>query len=329
MKRLLGKTAVRLAVAMLALTPLNSQASWFSSDVSTEPLYRAHEAYLRKDLRTMASEIKELFKDPKSDETSLKNGLALLEKAYSTRSGNGIPVDWKLPSEITKMKVTLGYHRRANTDDYALNVSGTAQAIGTIKQLKVTRYPDQVVLDKQGNLGDWEDQIEPGDGPSFELDGPRTVRPAQEGLYLIHIELASGAVTEGWFILSNMVASDSPVVQTPGIGDTFTTRNPTLKWNDFKSPEYQSHEGRSLWMAVVKSDPPLYEWIPVWTMWEGSPNRTQVTVGTEPNADTGSVSQLADGGYNLYLSYKEERRFGDLRLGRKSITITPFQVRAN
>lgn len=110
------------------------------------------------------------------------------------------------------------------------------------------------------------------------------------------------------------------------MGETFTTHNPTFKWDDFKSPEYKSHESRSLWMAVVQSEPPKYEWIPLWKLWEGNPVRNQVTVGAEPDA-VGSA-QLPNGRYKLFLSYDEERRFGDLRLRRQSISVTPFSLKS-
>ncbi len=323
MKRLIPKLSL---IGILTLAPLTAQATWFASDVSTEPLYRAHEAYLRKDIRSMATELKELFKDPKSDETAQKNGLALLEQAYRLRGGNGIPVDWKLPAEITKMKVTLSYYKRENGDDYALKVSGNTQTQGVIKQLKVTRYPDHVLLDKQANIGEWEDKVDPGDGPYFELDGPRKAKPVEDGLYLLHLELAGGAVTEGWFLVSNMVSTEAPVVHTPSVGESFATRNPVFKFDDFKSTQFQKHENRSLWTAVVKAEPPKFEWIEIWSMWEGSPARTQLNIGNE--TDAAGVKRLENGRYNFFLSYKEERRFGDLRLGRQSVSITPFHVKA-
>jgi hypothetical protein len=321
-----NKTAAWKTLIVLALFPAALSASWFSNEDSTEPLYRAHESFLRKDMRSVALNLKELFQDTRADETEKKNGLALLEKAYAYRNGSGIPVDWRLPVEITKLKATVIYFRKPHEENYGFKVAGTAVALGTVKQLKVTRYPDQVVLDKQAKVGEWEEEVDPDDGPSFELDGPHSVKPVEEGLYLVHMELANGNNFDAWFILSNMASTDTPVVRTPCVGETFTTRNPTFKWEDFKSPEYQGHESRSIWMTAVKAEPPGFDWIQAWTMYEGDPIRTQATIGLEK--DGVGVKQLENGRYNFYLGYKEQRRFGELRLGRQSFTVTPFHIKA-
>ena len=79
-------------------------------------------------------------------------------------------------------------------------------------------------------------------------------------------------------------------------------------------------------MSAVKAEPPNFDWIQAWTMYEGDPTRTQATIGLE--TDGVGAKKLENGRYNFYLAYKEQRRFGDLRLGRQSFTVAPFYIKA-
>ncbi len=283
---------------------------WFSDD----SLGRAHHAYLKGDFKTMTAEVRETLKG--NDPTASKNAIELVEKAYETSGGN-LPCDWKLPPGVKAMRIALKHHHRPERDDFALKISGAAPH-GLIKNLRLTRYPDTVMLDKATSLGEWAEEDDLEDGPEYSLDGPRGNEPAAEGLYLVDIELASGSVTHGWFILSGMLSSETPSVAVPSVGQSFSTVNPTLRWQNFRSPEYRPFERRGLWLGVAQMDPPSFQWKLAWSKWLADPELTEITVG--PKA-------LDKGRYFFYVAYSEKRGFGDLRLGRESVTVTPFTVR--
>jgi hypothetical protein len=314
-----------LLLGALALSQLATAGSWFADGTETKPLNKAHAAFLKHDYRQLALQVKAVFMDEGSDEAAKRNSLELLERAYESSHGS-IPVDWKLPSGISSLKVTLRRSQGPKAEAFALKIGGNAATKNSLKQVQLVRYPNQVVLDKGKQLGEWTEQEEPGDGIYFELDGPRTSEPAAEGLYLINLETTAGQVTSGWFILSNMLSSDTPVLRTPVPGQLFTTRTPTMRWDDFKSPEYKNYEWRGLWAAVVKDDGSA-DWSEIWHMDEHNPVTTEVSIGASPEGQ--GVSKLEDGKYRFYVSYKENRRFGPLRLGRQSVSFAPFQVKGH
>lgn len=297
--------------------------AWFATNPG--PIGRAHAAFLARDYGAMANHLKETLADPTSSEAMRQNAVELLEKAYSVKSGSPIPVDWTLPKEITDMKVKVRHTRRFEQGAYGLKVQGNMLERNLIQQLQIIRYPDQIVLDRKGKIGDWSEIEEPKDGIYFELDGPNTPEPAADGLYLLNLEMRDGRVVNGWFILSHLVSSETPTVLSPAHGQHFTTANPTFKWDNFYSPEYQSFERRNLWMGITTAEPPTFAYNEVWTLFEPSPTRTEVTVGTEAAAM--GVKQLKEGRYAVLVGYSEIRRFGPLKLARGSLTVIPFSVK--
>lgn len=311
---------------MMALCLIGRADTWFQNQSVVDSLKFAHQNFLTNHFKEMAENIRDVLKDKNADENQKKNALALLEKTYTSRSGSAIPVDWKLPTELKKLKISVRHGRHnQEADNYRIVVAGTLQEKGIIRDLRITRYPDVVMLDKGKKMGEWIETIDPDEGPSYEFEGPEHNQPIPEGLYLLDIELANGKTTQGWVILNNLLASETPKLTVPALGQTFTTANPVMKFEDFRSPEYQSFEQRGLWLGVARFNPPDYKYDEVWSYYEQHPNRTEATIGAEP----GSVgaSKLENGKYYFIVSFKESRRFGDIRLDRQAVTAYPFFVK--
>jgi len=297
-----------LALTGLFFSTMALAGNWFSQTKGKDALKEAHKAFLKDDYATMTVRLKNVLET--SDEDAKQNALQLLEKAYEARGGN-VPADWKLPSEISRLTFFLRRQRTPDGDTFGVKLMGTASQKGVIKQLQVVQYPSRTILDKENGIGSWEEEVDLGNGPEFQLQALRQPDPVSDGLYLLNLELANGKSTHGWFIVSNLLSSDTPNVSVPAAGQTFMTPNPTLKWEDFHSPEYKSFERRSLWLATWGSTH--------WETYLDDPSLTEITVG----------KSLADGQYSFLVGYREIRRFGDLRLARQSFSGVPFYVKSH
>jgi hypothetical protein len=317
------KHLIRKLLTLFWLVPLAVAAAtpggWFDPSQISTPLREAHEAYLNGDMRSMALDLKEVLQS--GDSLSQSNALALVEEAYKSSKGQ-LPTDWSFPKEVSDVRFALKHYGRPDGDNYALTLSGTVPMKGLLKQLQIMRYPDQTVLDLDSNRGGTFEESNEGDVVHFELEGSRTSQPPPEGLYLINLTLTNGDSAHGWFILSNLTSSQTPTIDIPHVGQTFNMPTPSLSWSDFFSPEYNGKDRRSLYVQVAKSDPPAYDWLDLWEMNENDPSRTEVTVGKEGHG----VNHLEDGRYVLSVNYGESRKFGDLTLSRRSVTLTPFFI---
>ncbi len=311
-------------IPLLFLLPATAGALGLAADPSS-PLETAQKAYLERDYATMSTAMRKALESPRTGPVERENLFGLLAATYQARGYEGIPADWKLPPEITKMKIVVNRILR-DLPRYSFRVQGETAAIGTIRQLRVTRYPDQVVLDRKAGLGEWEERLNEDGDAEYELCGARTQAPVAAGLYLLRIELASGSAVDGWFILDPEVNStESPALSSPSYGQQFTTTRPMFSWADFRSPQYKPFERRTVWMAVTRADPPAYDWDVHWSFYADAPTLTDITVGAAPGEHL--AKPLTTGNYAFYLNYQERRRFGDLILVRASAALHPFSIR--
>jgi hypothetical protein len=188
-----------------------------------------------------------------------------------------------------------------------------AESLSTLRnsprgESRKTRYTDLTVSDATHDREYWsQSHINP--------------TPPATGLYLIKVVLKSGKTVNGWFILDDgMNPSGSPTVTAPAADQIFKTGNPTLTWNDFRSPQYSSFDQRSLWVGVYGDDSASHE---LWTFFAGAPTVQQVTVSAGQGH---GVSELPDGRYKLGLGYSELHHFGDILIGRECTTERMFSV---
>lgn len=312
-----------LVLGIILALSLNVYATTFFGS-EDEALSKAHIAYLKKDFKTMALELKNVLMQSSNDLQVKENVFSLLRASSDYRKQEGIPADWRLPDEILKMNVGIRFVQKSEAR-YLLAIQGDVVKPGLFKQLKLTRFPDQVVLDKQAGIGRWEEQTYADRKPEYGFYSEKSREPVPGGLYILRVELQNGKSVDGWFLIDDGRNSTAAArIAVPSDGETFRTGNPTFHWADFHSPQYQPYERRGLWMAVSRSEPPKYEWDMVWDLWNGSPNISEVTIGKEDEAN--GVSKLEPGHYIFVLKYSERTRFGDVNISRDSITQRPFMV---
>ena len=120
-------------------------------------------------------------------------------------------------------------------------------------------------------------------------------------------------------------ARDLQPKREPEVGQTYTQGNPEVRWDDFRSPEYQSSERRIAVVSVGQLSGPDHTWNGVWNLAVHDPTLTSTVIGTVPDAS--GVDHLVDGKYWLSLTYYEQRMFGDMKLRRGSRTARPFFVK--
>lgn len=279
----------------------------------------AHQSYLDRDYEKMLGEVKQVLQSPTAPTYMKDNVLQLTEKAVTETRGD-LPVDWTVPSEITKLRVNVERRDRGTRVAYQFSVRCAEASKGLIKGLQIIKFPSQVILDKEANVGTVDSHFEPSDGNYyFELENDETDKPVESGLYLLKMTLTNGKQVDGWFPLSNHVSTGSPEVLSPSRGQTFTTSSPMFRWKDFVSTIYQPYEFRHLSVFVSRSEPPDYNWEPVSEFYEDDPTTTERS----------SEKTLENGRYINNIIYREGHKFGPMRILRASSTIRHFFVKAS
>ncbi len=316
------------ALTALALGLIAASATAAEPDTWASPaLAAAHTAYLDGDLDRTVQAARAVLEDPATPEVGRANVLALIDAAWAAGRGK-LPADWTVPAAILHLRVASIRKQEPESVSYRLEIGGTTADPAALGQVRITHGSGRVVLDRHEGRGTWSVTPEPDGTFFFELEGPETGSPTPAGLYLLDMEVA-GEDTRGWFILTSHVASEAPPVRAPSEGQTFTTGRPTLRFDDFRSPEFRSHERRSLGIYAVRlqpGGPDGRDYHVVWHRWIGSPALTELTLGVDGDMPD---TVLEDGDYWLALSFGERRRFGPLKVVRTSRTARPFQVRAS
>lgn len=293
---------------------------WFAPKNPQIELQAAHEAYLEGDLDRTILSVKEALKSKNEDVRS--NALELWKQTLVQHPNERQHADWSLPADVTKMVVNEIYAVRPDDDGYEMRVKGELAKSGAMTQLQLIRYPNEVILDKNAGIGRYTETIVTGK-VTYELKRDRQRHPFAEGLYLLNITTADGKLTQGWFIMAGLAATAAPKIQTPTQGETFTTGNPTFKWSDFRSPQYQASESRIfyLWINEKNSNSD----VDLCSADQDDPTITQLTVGKD--AGPGCLNALAPGEYHLGIIYGESRKFGDIVLRRSARSVALFRVK--
>lgn len=287
----------------------------------SESLNDAHRTFLKGNFNAMVRHIINVLQQ--GDEVEGRNAMKLLEKAYA-QNGGSLPADFKLPKEINKMRILV--RRRLNEDvRHRIAVRGSTAVKGFVQQLKVTRYPDTVVLDKDHNIGEWKEEFDQQDKVYyFDLTGPKDLAPVPEGLYFIHMRLSDGTTNDGYVILSNVNSTTSPELISPYSGETFATSTPTIKWKNFISPQYKPVERRFSSVDIWENSE-VNNYKDRWSFWHEDPSQEEATVG-QANGTSGDL-KLADGPYSVSLNFQERRKFGDLYISRESQVTRNFYIK--
>ena len=312
-----AKCLIGIVMTMVFATSARGASSWFQGTSAPDVLTNAHASFLAKDYKAALAGVKKVFEEHPQDALLQKNALDLYKSIVLAGGETAKPEGTTLPTQISRLEVAVGRRRLPDSVDYSLKVSGDAVTThDMVKQVSMTDYTGEVVLDKERGIGEWSSDPSPGEEGYFELSNFDLRTPPKEGLYYLHAEFDGGASWDGWVILSGLLASESPAISEPAQGQVFTTAMPTIVWTDFRSPEYRSSETRGIWMAVAKANP-YHE---VTSFWQGNPSIEQWTVPQDHPLDNGA--------YLATVAYTEKRSFGEIKLGRSAATVRRFSIDA-
>lgn len=304
---------------LLGLTQAAAAGEFTGSSGGSSRLDNVHKAFLAKDFTKMAGEMKKTLLAAPNDSLTKENIFGVYRKAAELQGSAGLPADWKLPSEIKRMKVVA---RRNEGQFYSIKVQGNLVTTASIEQLQVTRFADNaVMIDKSAGVGGWfEKPSELTHDREYWSESRKTSSPPATGLYLIKVALKSGKTVDGWFILDDqMIPSATPEITSPAVEESLRTVNPTFKWIDFRSPQYKPYEQRSMWVAVYNYG----SFETLWSLFQKTPSSQEATVSRR---DGNGVDELNEGHYRVTVSYSEMHRFGDLVIGREATTNRNFSI---
>lgn len=194
----------------------------------------------------------------------------------------------------------------------------------TLEQLQVIRYPNEIILDKIANIGEWD--ITPNASETDVWAGTKqTITPTDEGLYLLNLQIKGQPMVQAWFIMADKNSSASPVVTSPKLGQIFTDPRPLFKWNVFLSPEYKVGENVRLDVRVNQAGGDELKITQV--------RLTNTKADSYRFGDRNFVKNfegpehLPIGDYSLSVVYREIEMFGGLQLKRSSSTKVPFSIK--
>lgn len=281
---------------------------------SEEALMAAHEAYRSEKPGKAARELKYVFERAHENPAVTENALELYDALKE--SGKDVQMDWTIPSEIGRVKVKFRSGLRSDRRSFDLQVNVDMKTKAAIENLQVVKFPDHIVLDPKAGVGRAEEEYDSEyDDYQNRFNTSRYPAPLETGLYFLTISLKSGTVVKGWFLTTeSSFASTHINLKTPAVGETVEGSNIQLEFDDYKSPEYKPFEKRSFYTEIGRIEGSGYK--RVWDKWIGHPNLERVVVNKE----------LTPGNYNLWLSYKEKHRLGDLHLQRQIFVSRPFKV---
>jgi hypothetical protein len=244
-------------------------------------------------------------------------------RAFERKFDPVVPLDWELPEEIVLATFVVEKYYEPSRDrtEFRFGLFGGLTRPGIVESLRVTRYPNEAVLDKH-DAGAWhETLVDRSRQPVFSLSGTSGASPIEEGLYLVTIQIHGKAPVNGWFFLSRITPSAIPVVQTPALNETFATPTPVLRWLDFHSPQFRPFERRKRRIAIQSVESPDV------VDWTSSVMNPEPAVALTVGAQTGELRELRAGAYRFHVSFEERWLVGGgFFIGRTSTTVVPFRV---
>lgn len=304
---------------------LERSSSYFSDSKTPTEVTAAHESFLMGNFDQMALDIKKALMAHAGDEAIQRDLLDLYDKAYELRGNSAISPDWHAPRGVIWLGVSAKKRFRPsqNAVDHRIAISMDYEKGAEIEQLRIVKYPNEVIIDKAQNIGNWSEDTNP-DG-TLNLWGAADYQRklVSDGLYLIDIKLKGQETTHGWFLFSRINATESPEATVPSINQVLSTGTPTFQWKDFVSSEFRSYETRRIKIAVVLRADNVNS--NTWYVNRPAPF-SSITVGSEGNGIIGVKALPADN-YIFQLNYAESRQFGDLTVRRESGTHVPFSVK--
>jgi hypothetical protein len=314
-----------LTLLLFALPGSAWAGNYFASDKVPSEVRAAHDYFLQGDFDRMAVSIKDALMAYPGDAALQADLLDLYDKAYELKGYEAISPDWKAPGAITWLAVNAKKKLYVPSDrvDYRLQLNVEYPEGEDLEQAQIIHYPDEVLIDRQAGIGQL--LIEPDKAQtSFWMGADYHRAPNAPGLYLLTLKMKGGDPVHGWFLLGKDAnPSGSPEITWPRPDWVFTTPTPNFRWKNFLSNEYHPFEIRRIVASVIRKGEGVLgnSWLV-----SNNPPFESATIGANVGDVTGS-NRLAPDNYYLSVSYRERRRFGDLRVNRDSGTVIPFAVK--
>lgn len=321
----LGGKMKKLFLVLFVLPSLMSAAPFQASPQTPQPVALAQQAYLEGDLSRAIQAAKSAYMQMGRNSVAQKNILQLAQQIQTMKLPVVMDVGWTLPSEIKDMRVSVARRLDDGAIRNKMTVGGSYKSVGEITNFQVIRYPDTVVLDKQKNIGHFEDSEDNGEAEYYysSQSSPFMVTP---GLYLLKISTKSGSTVDGWFFITD---EDNSTANPQFVGfdgsPVFNSTTPQVSWQDFFSPQFRADRDYrmvSLWVGKQNEDSGKFNF------WTSDMTTKSILLAAPVNPDHGwTRGPLTDGAYYVLLNYNEARRFGPIRIVRRSETVKYFSVK--
>lgn len=251
------------------------------------------------------------------DSPTLAQNAAALAVAGYAANGGALQGDFHLPKEIKQLRIVQRRNEDRNGVRYVVEFDGKLATAAHIRALKLTRYPDDIVLDRQDGRFEFKE-----DADGFYLK--RTLEtPAPEGLYKVSVQAEGGDSVEAWVPLVDWASDRSPTVTAPQLDGGPLSANPVLSWQAFSTGD-RGYAQRGFYAEIIRSEAPDYAWQQVWKIDGNDRSATTAVVGKEPRGH--GVGALTPGRYLFSLTYFERRAFGDLEISKASNARVVFHV---
>jgi hypothetical protein len=278
-------------------------------------LAAAHDAYLAGDMLGMNRSLHAVLSgDPDPDVKA--NAIALLDAAYEHADGK-LPADWSLPAGMRTLELGQVRVEEPNLTRFSVWLSAHIEASSEIVGLTLSRG-GETLIDLATGGGKRKVEREKDGHTYFSLSTDEGTQPIGPGVYDVRVELRGEPPVVGWVLVSDITAKGAPHVYEPRSA-SLVSGNPTLSFEDFRSPAYRPFEQRTLWIGVSRA-----EGIE-WGLWTDSLGFTSVVLGDD---DRGTSKMTLPGGRHwLAVMFSEKRRFGPIRVTRAVSTQQPFDVR--
>lgn len=293
------------------------------SDEAKKALENAHRAFLQSKYRAMNDWLRKALMLSSNDPLFVNNASQLLEKAYEAKRDGRLPADIALPDGVTAVKVGEIYRERfEQKPQWRIRLGGDIKQQDFVQQIRIVRYPNEVIMDKNAGVGAFESDARNG-GFYFNATSDLKPTPFQDGLYLFDIATADGQNKQGWFILSDLAVNTAPKVLAPKPHDALSTQQPMVRWEEYRSERLKNYDIRSI-SASISSVLDNGDWDDKWEFYTDDPSVTSSEVGVDPLGS--GVTSLEPGKYIVKVNYREKHQFGPLRVRRESLTVVPFSV---
>ncbi len=288
---------------------------------------KAHQTYLADDGKAMVENIYQALLSSENDPVIVKNLTDLFDKYVVEHKAYPEP-SFKLNENINFLFVTSHLVKRFDDQKvrFYFSVGMNLKSSGLIKSIKLIRYPDDVVIDTQNKIGEYDGFD--GTDPYVWSDQQNT--SPQLGLYNIIIDLKDQMPVNAWVILTNRSQSnDTPQIDVPALKQSYIESTPTFKWKKFKSQNNLVTDKKIL-KFVVKS---------VQQVGLKSTETDVLKVAMKADAETFKVGdktgtieyegadRLSRGQYAFRLDARERNKFGPVHLIRSSISKIKFEVK--